>query len=112
MWIMGKQKTLTDKQKNNFKLDAFPNLYSIVTFWASVLMLIASIIIDDATVYKISITIIFVISFVAYCFIERSIKKRIAANHKTEALRNCITKHARFAGYFGYVVLFLTVLFS
>lgn len=109
---MQRKMVLTDKQKNNLRSDAFPNLYSIVTFWVSVFMLLAAILIDDETRYKIAITIIFFASFIVHYFVERAVKKRINASNKTEALKNSVTKHARFVGYWGYVVLVLTVLFS
>lgn len=109
---MRKAKNLTKKQKENLKLDAYPNLYSIVTFWASVLMFIIVLVMDDSVYRKIVTFTVFVASFAVHYFVEKAVRKRIDNSKRTEELKKRITNHARFAGYWGYVVFLLTILLS
>lgn len=104
------KRTKKEPRINNRKDTAYSSLYSIASFFASLIYLVADIVFDDRISAIIAFTIL-VITFIVCEVSVKKLRKALEADDK-QAKRICeiLSGRATLIGYLSYILLALSLL--
>ena len=104
------ERTETETRINNRKDTAYSSLYSIASFFASLVYLVADIAFDNRTSAIIAFAIL-VITFIVCEVSVRKLRKALAVDDKkAEKICDTLSDHAKLIGYLSYIILALSLL--
>ena len=104
------KKTKNEKRINNRKDIAYSSLYSIASFFASLIYLVADIVFEDRTSAKIAFAILAITFSVCEVSI-RKLRKALEADDKhAKKVCDTISDHAKLISYLSYILLALSLI--
>lgn len=104
------KKTKKETRINNRKDNAFSSLYSIISFFSSLIYLLFDLKYDDRTSAKIALLILFVSLIICKFSISKLSKTIESDDARAKKIHNSILEFAKICGYLSFVLLAITLI--